>query len=75
MTKLAWSTVVTAVEEKTLTIGGKRTLEGAAELFTESGGWYIRFGNISLYTGLEKPPFEKGDLVKITIEKERRDGN
>ena len=73
--RLIWTTVITGVDERKLTVGGKRSADGTAELFTESGGWYIRLGNISLYTGDVRPDFQQGDRVTITLEKERTNGN
>lgn len=66
---IVWQTVVTDVSERTLTVAGRRSVDGKSELITESGGWYIRLGNTSWYAGETKPPFEKGDTVRITLEK------
>lgn len=66
---IVWQTVVTDVSERTLTVAGRRSVDGKAELITESGGWYIQLGNTSWYAGESKPPFEKGDTVRITLER------
>jgi hypothetical protein len=69
--RLLWTTVVTDVARKTLTVGGRMDAEGKSELLLEDAGWYIRLGNMSLWAGDIEPPFKKGDRVRIIIEKER----
>jgi hypothetical protein len=69
--RILWTTTITDVAKKTLTVGGRVGADGKTELLVEDAGWYLRFGNISFYIGDEKPAFEKGDRVRITIEKER----
>lgn len=71
MNRLVWHTIITDVREHTLTVGGKRSADGKAELQIESAGWYIHIGFISLFVGIEEPPFKKGDSVKLTLEQEQ----
>lgn len=45
-----------------------------SDIYEREGGWFIRLvgTNISFYAGVEKPEFEVGDKVKITIEKHEK---
>jgi hypothetical protein len=59
---------ITDVIEKQLTVGGRKSADGTAELFTESGGWHIVIGNLSIHVGNEQPPFKKGQAVRLILE-------
>jgi hypothetical protein len=67
--RFVWETTITDVAEKKLTVGGRRSVDGEAELFMESFGWYIRLGHVAIFAGTEKPELEKGDKVRLIIEK------
>ena len=61
---------VQRVEERKFTTGGRKTPDGKAELFVQSAGWYVTFGNLlSFHVGDVEPAFKMGDKVRITIEK------
>lgn len=66
--KLVWYGTISDVREKSLTVSGKKAADGSAELTTESAGWWIYIGHISLYAGDTKPEFEKGDHVRISLQ-------
>jgi hypothetical protein len=61
--------------EKSVTVAGRKSATGEADLRVESAGWYIQIGNLSLFTGDMEPPFKKGDSVRIILEKERNDAD
>jgi len=61
------------VREHTLTTGGKMGADGKAEFFMESAGWYLHLSNVSIYLGREKPDIQKGDWVRLTVEKQETD--
>jgi hypothetical protein len=67
--RILWTTVVDDVAKRTLTVGGRVAADGRTELLVEDAGWYIRLGNVSFYVGSERPPFDKGDRVRIVIER------
>ena len=72
--RLKWETTVVRVEEKTLTVGGRKSVDGKAELFHESQGWYITLvSGVSIFAGLDKPDFEAGDRIEITLQKKESD--
>ena len=73
--RIIWRTYVTEVNERTVTVSGSKSADGTSMLKIESAGWYVRLGNISLYVGEERPKFDKGDKVIITLEKERENAN
>jgi hypothetical protein len=69
--RIVWRTQVTSVTEKSVTVGSKKSADGTAEFFTESAGWYIQLGNVSLFAGHEKPTeVETGDYVRLILEKD-----
>jgi hypothetical protein len=72
MTTLVWEATVTDVKQKEITVGGRKSVDGSAELFMEKIGWYIYFGHVAVFAGGEKPDFDKGDRVKITFIKMER---
>lgn len=59
---------ITGIVKKELTVGGRKSADGTAELFTEDAGWHIVIGNLSFHVGDEEPPFKKGQNVRIIIE-------
>jgi hypothetical protein len=61
-------TKIKAVEERMLTVGGKKDNNGDAVLFMESAGWYLTIDNVSIFMGQIKPAFKAGDTVIMTIE-------
>lgn len=70
MSRLAFHAIVSDVYPKTLLKHIKGTGTEAA-FKKEPDGWYIQInGAFSLFVGYEKPDFEKGDTVKLTLEKE-----
>ena len=72
---LWWRTTIAEVGERSMCVGGRVNQEGKAELYMESGGWFLQFGNISISTGETKPPFAKGDRVRVIIEEDTEDAN
>jgi len=68
-TRLKWETTITQVVEKELTVGGRKSADGKTELFTEKMGWYIYIGSVSIFAGLDKPDFEPGDRIEVTLQK------
>lgn len=65
-----WHAVISKVEERSVTISGRKAADGNAELQVESAGWYVHLGTLSIYVGEEEPGFKKGQRVKLTLEKE-----
>jgi hypothetical protein len=58
------------VEEKQFNVGGKKLVNGEAELFVQSGGWWLTLCNLmSIHIGNDQPTLKVGDKVRITIEK------
>ena len=71
--RLVWPMEVTNVLEKQVTVAGKLSPDGERELLVESAGWYLVLGNVSLYCGDIKPPFEKGDMIYLMVQKQEND--
>lgn len=69
--KLVWRETIIDVREKFLTVSGKRSADGKAELQVESQGWWITVEHFSIFAGKERPVFNSGDKVKITLEHEQ----
>ena len=69
-TRIKWETTIIRVEEKELTVGGRKSADGKTELFYEKVGWYITLtSGVSIFAGLDKPDFEAGDRIEITLQK------
>lgn len=52
-------------------VRSKRSAEGDITHITEDHGWFVRMHGSyeALYVGNEKPAMEKGDRIKLTVEK------
>lgn len=64
---------VVGVHEHLRTISGRKDSLGQAVLSQVSLGWFIHLdldeGGISFLYGPDRPPIEKGDIIKLTLEK------
>ncbi len=67
-TRYVFRTIIHDVIHKEMTVGGKKSADGTAELFVEDAGWYIRLGNLSIYMGHEEPALKSGQRVRLIIE-------
>jgi hypothetical protein len=70
--RLVWQGVIDSVHEKELIVSGK-IVDGKAQMVMQSQGWYVQIGNMSLFAGVTKPAFEKGDEVRLTLEHFRQE--
>ncbi len=67
--RYVWLDRVARVAERELTVGGRKSADGSAEMFVESAGWYVQVGNFAFNVGGEAPLLTTGDVVKITLER------
>lgn len=67
--RYVWETTLDDVVHKELTVGGRKNSDGTSELFTESRGWYFIFDGMALNVGDVKPSFQKGDKIRLLIER------
>jgi len=69
MYSYAWYTQIDDVVEREVCVCGRKAVDGSAILTMESAGWYVRFDNLLIRLGDQRPDLQKGDMVKISIQK------
>jgi hypothetical protein len=70
MSTVSFTLQVRSVEQRQRTSRAKKNPDGTIETEVEDTGWWLVFSNhLAFGMGPERPPFEKGDVINVTLNK------